>query len=158
MSTKNTYIFTAIILLFSTTLIQAQFGNGNGYGNNGYGNNGYGRRQSNIPQSQQAPEKAEPLTAEEMVETQMPAIAEALELNEFEKAVVSTTLIKYMKQRIEIQILQLETDKMREAYEKINLNQDAELKAGLPAEKYEAFLNLKEDGIRKTKRKKKKKN
>ena len=93
-----------------------------------------------------------------MVDTQMPAIAEALELNEFEKAVVSTTLIKYMKQRIEIQILQLETDKMREAYEKINLNQDAELKAGLPAEKYEAFLNLKEDGIRKTKRKKKKKN
>ncbi|MGY8915056.1 MAG: hypothetical protein ACKVJF_08235 [Flavobacteriales bacterium] len=151
MRTKNKHIFTILIILFSTTLIQAQYGNG-------YGNNGYGRRQSNIPQAEQAPEKAEPLTAEEMVETQMPAIAEALELNEFEKAVVSTTLVKYMKQRIEIQILQLEADKMREAYEKINLNQDAELKAGLPEEKYEAFLNLKEDGIRKTKRKKKKKN
>lgn len=151
MTIKNKHIFTILIILFSTTLIQAQFGNG-------YGNNGYGRRQSNIPQAEQAPEKAEPLTAEEMVETQMPAIAEALELNEFEKAVVSTTLVKYMKQRIEIQILQLEADKMREAYEKINLNQDAELKAGLPEEKYEAFLNLKEDGIRKTKRKKKKKN
>lgn len=151
MRTKNKHIFTVLLILFSTTLIEAQYGNG-------YGNNGYGRRQSTVPQSQQTPEKAEPLTAEEMVETQMPAIAEALELNEFEKAVVSTTLVKYMKQRIEIQILQLEADKMREAYEKINLNQDAELKAGLPEEKYEAFLNLKEDGIRKTKRKKKKKN
>tara|TARA_R110002051_G_C8681199_1_gene491811 strand:- start:433 stop:894 length:462 start_codon:yes stop_codon:yes gene_type:complete len=153
MRTKNTHIFTVLIVLFSTSLIQAQYGYGNGYGNNGYG-----RRQSNIPQTQQAPEKAEPLTAEEIVETQMPAIAEALELNEFEKAVVSTTLIKYMKQRIELQILQLEADKMREAYEKININQDAELKAGLPEEKYEAFQDLKEDGIRKTKRKKKKKN
>lgn len=155
MRTKNTFIFTAIILLFSTTLIQAQYGYGNGNRN---GNSRYGNRQSNIPQTQQTPEKVEPLTAEEMVETQMPAIAEALELNDFEKAVVSTTLVKYMKQRIELQILQLETDKMKEAYERINLNQDAELKAGLPQEKYEAFLNLKEDGIRKTKRKKKKKN
>lgn len=151
MKTKKTHIFTAIITLFSITMIQAQYGYGNGYGNNG-------RRQSTIPQSQQAPEKAEPMTAEEMVESQMPAIAEALELNEFEKAVVSTTLVKYMKQRIEIQILQLEADKMKEAYERINLEQDAELKAGLPEEKYEAFLDLKEDGIKKTKRKKKKKN
>ncbi len=154
MRTNKTHIFTAIVTLCSITLMQAQIGYGNGYGNNGYG----GRRQSTIPQSQQAPEKAEPLTAEEMVESQMPAIAEALELNEFEKAVVSTTLVKYMKQRIEIQILQLETDKMKEAYERINLEQDAELKAGLPEEKYEAFLELKEDGIKKTKRKKKKKN
>ena len=138
-------------MLFSTSIIQAQYGNG-------YGNNGFGRRQSNIPQAQQTPEKAEPLTAEEIVESQMPAISEALKLNEFEKAVVSTTLVKYMKQRIEIQILQLEANKMKEAYEKINLNQDAELKAGLPEEKFEAFLSLKEDGIKKTKRKKKKKN
>lgn len=151
MKTNKTHIFTVLILLFSTSLIQAQFGNG-------YGNNGYGRRQSGIPQTQQTPEKAEPLTAEEIVESQMPAISEALELNPFEKAVVSTTLVKYMKQRIEIQILQLEADKMKEAYEKINLNQDAELKAGLPEEKYQAFLSLKEDGIKKTKRKKKKKN
>mgnify|MGYP003656556207 CR=1 FL=1 len=151
METKKNYIFTVLILLFSTSIIQAQYGNG-------YGNNGFGRRQSNIPQAQQTPEKAEPLTAEEIVESQMPAISEALELNPFEKAVVSTTLVKYMKQRIEIQILQLEADKMKEAYEKINLNQDAELKAGLPEEKFEAFLSLKEDGIKKTKRKKKKKN
>ncbi|MEB8345601.1 hypothetical protein OO010_06055 [Flavobacteriaceae bacterium KMM 6898] len=155
MGTKNKYIFTVLIILFSTTLIQAQYGYGN---RNGTGNNRYGNRQSNIPQSQQTPEKVAPLTAEEMVDTQMPAIAEALELNEFEKAVVSTTLVKYMQQRIELQILQLETDKMKEAYERINLNQDAELKAGLPEEKYEAFLNLKEDGFRKTKRKRKKKN
>ncbi|MEJ1222069.1 hypothetical protein [Sediminicola sp. 1XM1-17] len=153
MKTKNSHIFTVLMLLFSTSLIQAQYGYGNGYGNNGYG-----RRQSNVPQAQQAPEKAEPMTAEEMVESQMPAIAEALELNEFEKAVVSTTLIKYMRQRIEIQILQLEADKMMEAYERINLEQDAELKAGLPEEKYQAFLDMKEDGIKKTKRKKKKKN
>ncbi|MET6990441.1 hypothetical protein [Sediminicola arcticus] len=151
METKKNYIFTVLILLFSTSIIQAQYGNG-------YGNNGFGRRQSNIPQAQQTPEKAEPLTAEEIVESQMPAISEALKLNEFEKAVVSTTLVKYMKQRIEIQILQLEANKMKEAYEKINLNQDAELKAGLPEEKFEAFLSLKEDGIKKTKRKKKKKN
>ena len=151
METKKNYIFTVLILLFSTSIIQAQYGNG-------YGNNGFGRRQSNIPQAQQTPEKAEPLTAEEIVESQMPAISEALKLNEFEKAVVRTTLVKYMKQRIEIQILQLEANKMKEAYEKINLNQDAELKAGLPEEKFEAFLSLKEDGIKKTKRKKKKKN
>ncbi|MFT4831003.1 MAG: hypothetical protein ACI815_000642 [Psychroserpens sp.] len=159
MKTKNNYILTVFILLFSTSLMQAQYGYGNRNGNgNGNGNNRFGNRQSNIPQTQQAPEKVEPLTAEEIVETQMPAIAEALELNEFEKAVMSTTLVKYMQQRIEIQILQLEGDKAKEAYEKININQDLELKAGLPEEKYEAFLNLKEDGIRKTKRKKKNKN
>lgn len=153
MKTTKKLLSVLTIVLLTIPVAQAQYG----YGNRGYGNNGYGRRQSAIPQTQQEPKKEEPLTAEQMVAEQMPSIAEALALNEFEKAVVSTTLTKYLKQRMELQILQLDADQTRAALEKISLDQEADLKAGLPEEKYQAFLDLQKEGLAKAKRKNKKK-
>ncbi|MEM7382056.1 MAG: hypothetical protein AAF361_12780, partial [Bacteroidota bacterium] len=52
-------------------------------------------------------------------------------------------------------------DKMREGMEKIRKNQMAELKAGLPEDKYNALVELQEKGytkVKKEKKKKKKKN
>ena len=45
---------------------------------------------------------------------------------------------------------------MREFYQKITKRQDEELKAGLPLEKYEAFVELQKNGVAKTIKKKKK--
>ena len=87
----------------------------------------------------------------------MPAIAEALELNDFETAVLSSTLKKYVQERIEMQILQLSPEQMRDGMIKITERQEAELKAGLPLEKYEAFVELQKNGMTKTKKEKKKK-
>ena len=86
----------------------------------------------------------------------MPSITEKLGLNPFEEAVLSTTLKKYLQERIELQILELPADKMRESYEKITQKQDEELMAGLPADKYEAFVELQKNGFKKVKEKKKK--
>ncbi|MDB4292679.1 hypothetical protein N9954_04675, partial [Maribacter sp.] len=97
-----------------------------------------------------------PKTAAEIVDDQMPTISETLELNDFESAILGSVLKKYVQQRIEMQILKLSPEKMREGYEKITENQDEELKAGLPPEKYEAFVALMEKGIQKTKKEKKK--
>lgn len=87
----------------------------------------------------------------------MPRITEALELNEFEQAVLSSVLKKYVQERIEAQILKLPPEKMAEVYENITKRQDEELKAGLPLEKYEAFVALQKDGVSKTLKKNKKK-
>jgi hypothetical protein len=102
-------------------------------------------------------QKEDPKTAEELVAAQMPMITEALDLNDFEQAVVSSILNKYVQQRIELQILELPKDKAREAYEKIAENQKAELKQGLPPEKYEGFMDLIENGKKSKKGKKDKK-
>ena len=102
--------------------------------------------------------KAKMATAEELVADEMPRITEALELNDFEQAVVSSILTKYVQQRIELQILKLPKDQTLAALEKIAENQNLELKQGLPADKYEAFVELQENGYKgKKKRKKKKK-
>ena len=114
---------------------------------------GYG---SSIPQAQAPVEEPKPKTAAEIVDGEMPAIAETLGLDEFEKAVLSTTLKKYVQERIELQILELPKDKMREAYEKITVRQDEELKAGLPLEKYEAFVQMQKDGVAKVQKEMKK--
>ncbi|WKX75682.1 hypothetical protein [Zobellia laminariae] len=82
-------------------------------------------------------------------------IAEALELNEFESAVMSSVLKKYLQKRIEMQILQLTPEQMREGMEKITKSQDEELKAGLPIEKYDAFVAMQKKGLQKTKKEKK---
>ncbi|MGB5189250.1 hypothetical protein [Robiginitalea sp.] len=122
----------------------------------------YDSQNSSIPRGP-GPEvqKEDPKTAEELVADQMPKITEALDLNDFEQAVVSSILNKYVQQRIELQILELPEDKAREAYEKIAENQKAELKQGLPPEKYEGFMDLIENGGKskngKKDRKKKKK-
>jgi hypothetical protein len=57
---------------------------------------------------------------------------------------------------LELQILKLEPEKTREEYKKIAKLQDEEIKAGLPEDKFKAYLELQKNRF-KTKRKKKKK-
>lgn len=154
------------LLLFGvTTLAEAQYYGYGGYGGfGGYGNGrfgGYRGGRNAIPQAETPAKKPEPKTAEEIVSDELPRIVEAAELNAFEEAVVKMALTNYVQQRIELDILKLDPDAMREALEKINLEHRSELEAGLPAEKYEAIIKLQENGydtrkLEKEKRKKKK--
>jgi len=156
MKINKTYWVALFALLLTGVELQAQYG----YGGGGYGYGGrgtYGRGRSSIPQAQEPQKEPENLTAEEIVDKEMPAIAGALELNEFETAVLSSVLKKYVQERIEMQILKLTPDKMREKMEEITARQDEELKAGLPLEKYEAFVELQKNGVAKTNKEKKKK-
>ena len=156
MKINKTYWVALFALLLTGVELQAQYG----YGGGGYGYGGrgtYGRGRSSIPQAQEPQKEPENLTAEEIVDKEMPAIAGALELNEFETAVLSSVLKKYVQERIEMQILKLSPDKMREKMEEITARQDEELKAGLPLEKYEAFVELQKNGVAKTNKEKKKK-
>ncbi|APQ18561.1 hypothetical protein [Maribacter hydrothermalis] len=149
--------FMLLIILLGSSEIYAQYGYGNsGYGYGGRGNYGYGRQRSAIPQAQETQKEPEPKTAEQLVDGEMPGITEALGLNDFEQAVLSSVLKKYVQERIEARILKLPPEKMREVYENITKRQDEELKAGLPLEKYEAFVALQQDGVAKTIKKKKK--
>ncbi len=113
-----------LFLLLVIPAVNAQYGYNNGYNQN--------RRGSGIPRIQEPERKPENLTAEEIVDREMPKIIEALELNDFEQAVVSSILTKYVQQSIELQLLKLPADKTKEASEKIRENQKEELKAGLP--------------------------
>ncbi|MEC8830817.1 MAG: hypothetical protein VX772_00495 [Bacteroidota bacterium] len=134
--------------------ISAQYGYGSPYGYGGM----YGRGRSYVPQAgpvdNQKPET--PPTAEEIVDEQMPSITEAIGLDPFEQAVVRTSLVQSVQQRIELQILELEPLKMKEEIEKIKMRQDAELKAGLPEDKFNAFMELQENQFKAKKKKKKK--
>ncbi len=115
-------------------------------------------RQSTVPNSSgPAPTEEKPLTAAEIVAKEMPQITEVVGLNPFEEAVVSTILTKYVQKSIELRILELKPEKMTEAMEKIREDQNEELKQGLPEEKYNLLMELKEEGMRKMKKKKKKK-
>ncbi|MGJ8736779.1 hypothetical protein D9V96_019780 [Zobellia laminariae] len=152
------YVILFFVLMFTGPELVAQYGYGGGgygYGNGGYGNSGYGRQRSAIPQVQETPKEPEAKTAAQIVDGEMPGIAEALELNEFESAVMSSVLKKYLQKRIEMQILQLTPEQMREGMEKITKSQDEELKAGLPIEKYDAFVAMQKKGLQKTKKEKK---
>lgn len=147
------------VSLFKTTLVlialmlgsecYAQF-------NRGMGGNGMGRQRNTIPQAQDTPKPPEPKTADELVDEQMPSLTEALELNDFETAVMSSILKKYVQERIELQILKLPPEKANEAFISISERQTAELQTSLPPEKYEAFVNLQQEGVSKTIKKKKK--
>ena len=145
-------IFILAFIVAGTQLASAQMGR--------YGT--FGPQRSSLPRGPEGPTKEEePKTAEELVAEQMPKISEAMELNDFEQAVVSSILTKYVQKRIELQILNLPKEQSMAAYEKIAEDQDRELKQGLPAEKYEAFLELQKNGFKgqkKKKRQKKKKN
>ena len=158
MKTNIKHLLVVFILLLGAPEIQAQYGYGYGGGGYGYGGyNGYGRGRSSIPQAgPSTPEPPKPKTADEIVDDEMPAISETLGLDEFEKAVLSTTLKKYVQERIELQILKLPADKMREAYEKITVRQDEELKAGLPQDKYDAFVKMQTEGVAKMQKEMKK--
>jgi len=156
MKAKTKFILIAFTILLFGAEMQAQYGYGRGYGyGSGYGY-GYGRQRSAIPQAQTEVKEPEPKTAGQIVDDEMPGIAEAINLNEFEIAVMSSILKKYIQKRIELQILELEPDKMREALEKITEAQTEELKAGLSLETYEAFVELQQKGLSKAKRDKKK--
>ena len=120
------------------------------------GNNRFGRGRSAIPQAQTPPKEPEKLTAAEYVDKEMPEIKEVMELDPFEEAVVRSVLEKYVQKRIELQILKLEPQKMKEEFAKLQELQDEELKASLPEEKFQTYLELRENPT-KAKRKKKKK-
>lgn len=153
MKTNTRFLIAFFVLLLAGAELQAQYGYGR---RNGYGY-GYGRGRSAIPQADITPKEPEPKTAEEIVDGEMPKIATTLELNDFETAVLSSVLKKYLQKRMELRILELPPDKMREGMAKITEQQDEELKAGLPLEKYEAFVQLQKDGLQKAQKKQKKK-
>lgn len=157
MKTNLKHCLTFCTILFLGTALHAQYGyGGGGYGyGSGYGY-GYGGRNSAVPRTQDPVKEPEPMTADQIVDKEMPAIAEALELNDFETAILSSTLKKYVQQRIEMQILKLNNEQMIAGMEKITAKQDEELKAGLPLEKYEAFVAMQKDGLQKTQKKIKK--
>ena len=136
-----------MIVAFLTTELQGQFMN----------QNRFGRGRSAIPQgptaAQQEPEK---LTAEQYVDQEMPKFIETMELDPFEEAVVRSILVKSVQKRMELQILKLEPQKMKEEYQKTIKEQDEELKASLPEDKYQIYLEMRENPS-KAKRKQKKK-
>ena len=140
------------ILIFSFTFLwilqaNAQYRNGYPYA---------GRPNSIIPQSNDEKPEPKALTADEIVEREMPKITETAQLNDFEQAVVSSILTKYVQQSIELRILDLEPQKAREKMDQIKKNQNEELKAGLPEDKYKLILEIQEKGVRKVKSQKKK--
>jgi hypothetical protein len=137
-----------VLLLLSSGLSLAQFGQQGRFGRQG---------RSAIPQAQTPPKEPEAKTADQIVDEQMPNISENLELDPFEEAVVRSTLVKYVQKRMELQILKLEPEKMREEYEKLAKLQDEEIKAGLPEDKYKAYMELQKNRFKTKKKKKKKK-
>ncbi len=148
---KIKYLITLFIVLMACSEIQAQFGNrGNRY------NRGATGRPSRLPQADTPPEPPKPKTAEELVDEEMPNLIKVLNLDAFETAIMSSVLKKYVQERIEARILELPPEKMKEVYKKIAEKQDAELKASLPAEKFENFLKMREEGVANTLRNKKK--
>ena len=148
--------YLLVVVAAFTGINESQAQINNGQYNNRY--NPYGRGRSTVPRGPAEPEREpEKLTAEEIVANEMPKITEALELNDFEQAVVSSILSKYMQQRIELQILQLPDEQTLDKHKQIKENQEEELKAGLPEDKYNKMLELREEGYNKLKKKKKKK-
>ncbi len=150
----QTLVFLTFLMgMLSINDLVAQYGYGSPYGNR------YGRQRSMVPQAGPTESKKDetPPTAEEIVDEQMPSITEALGLDPFEQAVVRTSLVQSVQQRIELQILQLEPLKMKEEVDKIEKRQNEELKAGLPEDKYNAFLELQENRFKPKKKKKRKK-
>lgn len=150
----QTLVFLTFLMgMLSINDLVAQYGYGSPYGNR------YGRQRSMVPQAGPTESKKDetPPTAEQIVDEQMPSITEALGLDPFEQAVVRTSLVQSVQQRIELQILQLEPLKMKEEVDKIEKRQNEELKAGLPEDKYNAFLELQENRFKPKKKKKRKK-
>ncbi|NVJ62944.1 MAG: hypothetical protein HWD84_01820 [Flavobacteriaceae bacterium] len=142
----NIKILLGLFVLMISAEAMAQYG----YGGYGYGRRDmYGRRMSVVPRTMTEMNKEpENLTAEQIVEQQMPAFKEALGLTVFEEAILSTVLTKYVQQRIELQILKLDPQKMKEQYQIIQENQEKELQQSLPPEKFEAYMELQEENFR----------
>ena len=145
-------VLFCLIAILSSTAIEAQYRQGNRMG---YPYNG--RPNSIIPRANDEKPEAKPLTAEEIVKEELPKIVEAANLNAFEEAVVGSILTKYLKQTIELRLLELEPRDTKEKLEKIREAQNAELKAGLPEEKYDLVMEIQEKGANKVKSQQKKK-
>ncbi len=148
MSHRYLCIWFFCLALLGISEVEAQYRTGNPY---------YGRQNSIVPSADDPKPEPKALTAEEIVDKEMPKIAEAAELNDFEQAVVSSILYKYLKQTIELKLLELEPEKTREGLENIRKNQNEELKAGLPEDKYNLIVEIQEKGFKKVKSKSKKK-
>ncbi len=154
MKTNVKHFLAILIIMLSGVALQAQFGNG--MYNNGLGNGMYGRGMSAVPRTAEPEKKIEPQTAEQMVDAEMPALQEALDLNEFEQAVLKTILTKYVQEGIELRLLQLSPEKTWEGMESIAARQKEELKASLPEEKFEMLQTIQKEGYKKVSKKKKK--
>lgn len=126
------------------------------HGQVGYTNQYYGAGNRGVRQPPRERE-VKPLTPEEIVAQQMPKLTEALELDEFEQAILSSVLTKYAKKHSELIILELPPEKMKESLEQIKKDQQQELEASLPPDKYEKLVTLQEKGFKKRKAKKRKK-
>ena len=145
---KKLVFITLISFLSGITMLSAQFNRNP---------NRFGRPSgSTLPQSQTPPPEPEAKTADELVDEQLPKIVETVGLDPFEEAIMRATLVKYVQKRLELQILKLEREKMKEEFQKLSELQHEELKASLPPEKFEAYLELEKNRFQ-TKRKKKKK-
>jgi len=145
---KKLAVLLVLTLLSCVATTYAQYRNGNRFGRQGG---------STIPQAQSQPKEPEAKTADQLVDEQMPKIVETIGLDPFEEAIMRATLVKYVQKRLELQILKLEPQKMKEEFEKIAKLQHEELKLGLPEEKYDAYLELEKNRFQAKKRKKKKK-
>lgn len=147
------YFLALLSFLFLTPInAEAQFGRNT---------NNYGRRTNNgpstIPRGPSGTKEKEPQTAEQLVDDQMPNIIETLGLDPFEQAVVRTSLVSFAQKVIEMQILKLEPETLQEEFKRLKKIRNEELKAGLPTEKYESFVELSENNFRPVKKKKRKK-
>ncbi|MGD1946623.1 MAG: hypothetical protein ACFB0A_10280 [Croceivirga sp.] len=146
MKAKSTFLFLAFIIVLGSEL-NAQFMN----------QNRFGRQRSAIPQGPTAAaQEPEKLTAEQYVDQEMPKFIETMSLDPFEEAVVRSILVKSVQKRMELQILKLNAQKMQEEFQKTIKAQDAELKASLPPEKFQIYMEMRENPT-KAKRKQKKK-
>lgn len=155
MKRTQLFFFIALCLGFlSVNELSAQYGYGYG---SPYGMR-YGRQQRIVPNAGPTESKKDetPPTADEIVDQQMPSITEEIGLDPFEQAVVRTALLQAVQQKIELQILELEPLKMKEEFEKVDAKMKEELKAGLPEEKFNAFVELQENSFKTQKKKKKK--
>ena len=148
MEKRFIWVWLFCFVLLGLSSVEAQYRNGSPYS---------GRQNSIIPTANDPKPEAKPLTAEEIVDKRMPNITELASLNDFEQAVVSSILNKYVQQAIELKILNLDANTTQEKLEEIEKSQDAELKTGLPEEKYEIVADLLKNGINKVKAKSKKK-
>ncbi len=146
----RTRVLLTFLLLGGLIAAEAQYG---------YGSNPYygGRRRNVVPQAEAPPKEVEPKTAEELVSEEMPEIIQAVGLNDFEAAVVSSILTKYVQKRMELRILELSPEATREALERLGIEQRKELEEGLPQDKYQAMIELEESRYNTKKFKKKKK-
>jgi len=124
-----------LLLIMGTQTVLSQVMNRNRYGAGNPGPTAQSQRQE------------EPKTAEEMIDIMMPKISESLKLNDFDEAVMRAILLKYMKKRLELRILELPDERTREILGQILKEEDAELRSSLSLEVYEGYKKISEEGL-----------